>query len=473
MLFIAAEADPFVKVGGLGDVAGSLPAALKRLRPDLDIRLTIPFYEAVHNLNLHTVLVASFPIASKSGAIQADIFETKLGELPVYLIDGMPIEAAKGIYGTDFEMDAEKFIFFSLACLYLPAVLHWPIDILHANDWHTAIAVHELAAKRQDQPELALTKSILTLHNLPFMGTGAQKALQKFFVAPARNPRMPAWSRTLPLPMGINAADKIIAVSPTYANEILTGDYGCDLQAFLQTKKKKLSGILNGIDYQCWNPQEDKLIQASFSSETLSQRLRNKQALQNEYSLKKDTATPLLTFIGRMDNQKGVDLVIEALQRLHHKKWQAIFLGTGSPALEAQIQALQNCYPDQIRATLRFDAALSHRLYAGADILLMPSRYEPCGLAQMIAMHYGCIPVARATGGLVDTIQGYSKGPAAATGFLSWGATEVEFSQVVDSALEIYQQSEIWQKLQQNGMSQDFSWQNSAEKYAALYDMLT
>lgn len=472
MLFIAAEADPFVKVGGLGDVAGSLPAALKRLRPDLDIRLVIPFYEAVHRLDLQTVQVASFPIASESGPIQAAVFETKLDELPVYLIDGTPIEAAKGVYGTNFEMDAEKFIFFSLACLYLPEVLQWPLDILHANDWHTAIAVHELAAKKQRQSELSDVKSILTLHNLPFMGTGTQNALQKFFVAPARNPRMPAWSRTLPLPMGMNSADKIIAVSPTYAKEILTSDYGCNLQAFLQTKKKKISGILNGIDYRCWNPQEDDLIEANFSSETLPQRLRNKQALQNEYSLKKDTATPLLAFIGRLDNQKGVDLVIEALQSLHHKKWQAIFLGTGSPTLEAQIQALQNHYPDQIRATLRFDAALSHRLYAGADILLMPSRYEPCGLAQMIAMHYGCVPVARATGGLVDTIQDYSKGPVAATGFLSPGTTEVEFSQVLDSALEIYQQSEIWQKLQQNGMSQDFSWQNSAAKYAALYNKL-
>ncbi len=472
VLFIAAEADPFIKVGGLGDVAGSLPIALKKFVPSLDIRLAIPFYEVIHRSNVQADLVTSFSIPSTIGDVQADIFETRLGDLPVYLIDGKPIAANKEVYGTDFEMDAEKFVFFSLACLYLPMHLHWQIDILHANDWHTAISIYELVARKKEIPELSYVRSLLTIHNLPFMGAGSQNALKKFLITPAKNPRMPPWSRTLPLPMGMNAADKIVAVSPTYANEILTSDFGCDLQSFLQTKKKKITGVINGIDFNVWNPIKDQFIQSNFSTGQLSARAENKLALQKEFSLSIDPNKPLLTFIGRLDKQKGIDLVIEALQDLQNKNWQLIFLGKGLSELEAQIQALQCQFPDQIRAALRFDLALSHRLYAGADMLLMPSRYEPCGLAQMIAMHYGCVPLARATGGLVDTIVDYSSEPKLATGFLFQNTSGLQFSQTIESAIKIFQQTEIWQKIQQNGMSQDFSWQNSAAKYYSLYNSI-
>ena len=469
VLFIAAEADPLIKVGGLGDVAGSLPLALKNTAPEMDIRLAIPYYAAIHNENIPAKQVAFFPIASVNGPVEALVFETKIGDLPVYLIDGAPIAACQPVYGSNLEQDAEKFIFFSLACLYLPSHIDWAIDILHANDWHTAITIHELSLQKSKRPEFAGIKTLLTLHNLPFMGTGSKQALEKYAVSPARNPRMPGWARTLPLPMGLNASDKIVAVSPTYAREILTPEYGCDLQNFLQTRQKKLLGIVNGIDFHVWNPQDDVCLRTNYSFKTLAQRAKNKTNLQKEFELPQLLSVPLLTFIGRMDQQKGIDLAIEAMQSLQKQSWQAIFLGTGNKIIEDQVSSLKEQFPEQVRTVFRFDGPLSHRLYAGADMLLMPSRYEPCGLAQMIAMRYGCVPIARATGGLVDTIQDYEVNPEASTGFLYKGNDSKEFARAIQSAFQVYNQSEKWQLIQTNGMKQDNSWQNSAAQYYKLY----
>ena len=469
VLFIAAEADPLIKVGGLGDVAGSLPLALKRLNPEMDIRLAIPFYDSIQQKRISTKKVVSFFILSTDGDIQADVYETTIDQLPVYLIDGKPITVNKPVYGTDFEMDAEKFIFFSLACLYLPQKINWPIDILHANDWHTSVALHVLAQRREDFADYSKVKSLLTLHNLPFMGTGSQKAIKKFMISPAKNPRMPDWSRSLPLPMGINAADMTIAVSPTYAKEILTPSYGCDLQNFLKSKNKKLCGILNGIDYQIWDPETDSDLNTNFSIDSISKRSENKKSLQSEFSLAVDPSIPLFVSIGRMDQQKGLDLVLSALPEIKNNKWQIIFLGTGDKKLEAQVTELQIKYPEQVRSALRFDSALSHRLYAGGDMLFMPSRYEPCGLAQIIAMRYGCVPVARATGGLVDTIQNYSDSDVCSTGFLFSGNSPVEFASTIDSAIQLFSDPIKWREIQKNGMKQDFSWKVSAKQYSDLY----
>ncbi|MHC1741143.1 MAG: glycogen synthase [Anaerolineaceae bacterium] len=472
VLFISAEAEPFVKVGGLGDVAGSLPLSLKKLEPTLDIRLAIPFYPGIHKSNRPIRLVTRFPIQTIDGEVEALIYETALGDLPVYLIDGNPIAANKLVYGADFAADAEKFVFLSLACLYLPSQINWTIDILHANDWHTSVAIHALSLLKTEIPAFLHVKSVLTLHNLPFMGTGASDALAMFNIPAARNPRLPAWARTLPLPMGINSADKIVAVSPTYANEILTSGYGCDLQIFLQSKKKRLSGILNGIDIACWNPEDDKLIQSNYSSSILAPRSINKTFLQEEFDLEVNSKIPLLTFIGRMDRQKGIDIAIQALELNHSLPWQMIFLGTGDKTIEGSILELQSQFPNQIRSALRFDAPLSHQLYAGADMLLMPSRYEPCGLAQMIAMRYGCVPVANATGGLVDTIQPFLVESTNATGFLCNNSSAVAYSTVLASAIKAFGKSEIWSNIQINGMKQNNSWQKSAARYYELYRSL-
>lgn len=470
VLFIAAEADPFIKIGGLGDVSGSLPLALNRQYPEIDIRLVIPYYDAIHQKQLQVKEVARFSIPSTTGDINTIVYETNLEDLPVYLIDGEPITINKPVYGTNFEMDAEKFIYFSLACLALPKYLHWSVDILHANDWHTAIAIHALALQEKIHPELRKIKKILTLHNLPFMGTGSENALKKFMIPAAKNPRMPVWARTLPLPMGINSADRIIAVSSTYAQEIMTPEFGCDLQNFIISKQKHLIGIVNGIDYKIWDPETDSNCQPKYSINTLEERIENKTRIQKEFSLPKNPSIPLFAFIGRMDRQKGIDLALSAFQKLDkNTKWQAIFLGTGDKTLESEVQALQEKFPDQFRAAIRFDSSLSHRLYAGADILLMPSRYEPCGLSQIIAMRYGCVPVARATGGLKDTIENYVPGNEHATGFLFDGHESEDLLIAINNAISTFSSPEIWKTIQINGMKKDFSWQISAEKYYNTY----
>jgi starch synthase len=471
VLFIAAEADPFVKVGGLGDVAGSLPLAIKSARSDIDIRLAIPYYGSVKTSSPVKFLLG-FSVPSVDGPVWAEVFETALGNIPVYLIAGSPIQPDQPVYGTDFTQDAEKFVFFSLACLRLPEHLGWPVDILHANDWHTAVALHALKQNASAFPHDQKIKSILAIHNLPFMGAHSEVALQKFEIQPAQNSNMPPWSRSLPMPMGINAADQVIAVSPTYAKEILTPGYGCDLQSFLKTRKSSISGILNGIDYNVWNPSTDPLISTQFDIKTLNSRTSNKISLQKECSLDTDQNIPLLAYVGRLDVQKGIDLLIESIRLVTDRTFQLIVLGTGLNTLEKQLSDLQVEFKDKIRFINKFDPHLSHRVYSGADILLMPSRYEPCGLAQLIAMRYGCIPVANATGGLKDTIHDFSMDSVQATGFLSPKPEITAFSEQINLSLSTYQDRSTWQNLQKNAMMADFSWNKSARKYLSLYEKL-
>ncbi len=473
VLFIASEADPLIKIGGLGDVSGSLPLALKKLTlaadssVDLDIRLALPYYGQLKNTSLAPSKIGAFTLSTQELPLAVSVYATELNGIPLYLLDSSLISPEAPVYGADFKADASKFIFFSLACLQLPKLLNWHLDILHANDWHTAVAVHELPILARTELSLQKTHSILAIHNLPFMGTGSEEGLEYFQVPFARNPRMPKWARSLPLPMGINAADRIIAVSPGYAQEIMTPEYGCDLQDFIITKKARLSGIVNGIDPDIWNPQTDDKIRQNFSSSSLEVRGQNKEALQRELGLPVLPDTPLMAFIGRLDRQKGIDLALEALKKFNKTPWQIVFLGTGNSQIEADLKTLQEKYPDQVRLALRFDAALSHRIYAGADILLMPSRYEPCGLAQMIAMRYGCIPVARATGGLLDTIS-HEK-----TGFLFDGNDSAAMAGGLKTAFKAFAKKEQWHKMQVNAMNTDFSWQNSAREYLNVYQELS
>ncbi len=474
ILFIAAEADPFVKVGGLGDVAGSLPRAIASLTKanglehNIDIRLVIPYYQQIKDQSIPVKRVTSFALDSIQGPVQAEVYSTTTTGITTYLISGEPINRNTAVYGEDFKSDAEKFVFFSLACLALPHVLEWRVDILHANDWHTAVAAHALKAMVDKPRELKTTRSILTIHNLPFMGAGAEEGLTKYGILPSPNKNLPPWGKTLPLPMGLAAADQIVAVSPTYAKEILTPEYGCDLQKFLRTRKNRISGILNGLDTQTWDPFTDPFIEVNFNITQMKEKKKNKAALQKEFGFDQDENIPLLILISRMDPQKGIDIALEGLRLIKDIPFQAILLGTGMVRLENACRELADVFPQKIHTSIQFNARLSHRMYAGADILLMPSRYEPCGLAQMIAMRYGTIPVARATGGLMDSIIDESENEHA-TGFLFSTAEPVSFSRALQRAIEVFNNNDRWHRLKQNAMSQDFSWSRSALEYVKLY----
>jgi len=271
--------------------------------------------------------------------------------------------------------------------------------------------------------------------------------------------------------MGLAAADQVIAVSPTYAREIMTPEFGCDLQGFLQTRRSRVSGILNGIDTRSWDPATDPVLVRNFDSSSLDKRIKNKRALLQEFQLDQGDDIPLLIMISRMDRQKGVDIVIDGLRNISEEPWQAILLGTGDKRLEQDCKDLEIELAHKVRAAILFDTNLSRRMYAGADMLLMPSRYEPCVLSQMFAMRYGCLPVARATGGMVDTIID-PKSSDSGTGFLFSRIDPRSFANTLKRALQAYCQKDTWRIMQENAMAQDFSWARSAEQYVNLYTKL-
>ena len=470
ILFLAAEADPFIKVGGLGDVAGSLPGSLRALSPRLDVRLCIPFHKNLNLDGFKLTPVADYDVPRNGQNIPAKVFETNLLGTPVYLIDGPPIAASQSVYSSDIGLDGEKYTFFSMAALELIKYIRWQPNIIHANDWHTAPAVYSLY-HRQGDPYYAWIKSIIEIHNLPFMGGGASPYLSAYGLHPNSNPNLPDWARHFPLPMALAAADAIVAVSPAYARELMTPEFGCGLQDFLRTRADALSGILNGIDPGNWDPRTDSTLTANYDGASLDRRAANKTKLQRMLGLSIDPDVPLISMITRMDPQKGVDIAVDGLRLASNQNWQAIILGTGIPYLETAVRSLQDEMPDRVRAEIRYDANLSREIYGGADILLMPSRYEPCGLAQMIAMRYGCVPLGRATGGLNDTIRAYTDN-VGGTGFLFDEPSPYSFANCLRESLTVFNDKERWVRLQQNGMTQDFSWENAAGQYSDLYHKL-
>ena len=471
ILFLASEADPFVKIGGLGDVAGSLPPALMRVDPQLDIRLVIPFHGAIQRRQLPLRQELAFAVTTPAGTIPSEALTTEHDGVTVHMIAGPPITPDAPVYTADAAEDAEKFVFFSVAALEMARAMDWQPDIVHANDWHTAVTPYLLDLTQGQDSFYQDTRSLLGLHNLPYMGNGAGPALDAYGIPPASASPLPGWAQHLPLPLGLLAADHIVTVSPNYAREILQPEFSSGLEEFLRTRADSISGILNGIDTRRWDPAGDPAIPANFNIDTLQHRPQNKAALQAEFDLPQDPQVPLLGLVSRMDSQKGIDLVPDALRQVAHLPWQAIILGTGVVELEAVMRQLQDEFPERLRAVLRFDAPLSHRIYAGSDALLIPSRYEPCGLTQMIAMRYGCVPVARATGGLVDTIRD-GDDPARNTGFLFQNPESASLARAIERVISQFQDTAAWGALQRSGMRGDFSWERSAQGYLDLYQSL-
>lgn len=457
---LAAEAAPWVKVGGLADVAAELPRALMAL--GVEARLALPLHPSLDASGLTLRFAGRFDIPSRAGPQSCELLTAEANGLLLLLIDGQPVRSAARVYG-DPEADAHKYILFSLAALKACELLDWRPDVVHAHDWHAAPAMARLNTCRAENDFWRHTGTVLTIHNLPFMGSGGQAALDAFGLRPSLYPALPDWARLLPLPLGMASADWLTTVSPTYALEIQTQEFGCGLENFVRSRADRLRGILNGIDQARWDPASDPDLIERFTSDTLQARLRNKHWLQAEFGLPIDPTTPLLAMVTRIDPQKGVDLALEALNQLSQEAWQVVLLGTGDPALEAQVKAFAADHRDRARALLRFDAALSRRLYGGADALLVPSRYEPCGLAQMIAMRYGCLPIVRAVGGLRDTV-------SEETGFLFQRPEATELAQAVLRALHLYRRPAEWRERQQRAMAADFGWERPARQFLEVYD---
>lgn len=475
VLFLAAESEPFVKIGGLGDVAGALPDAIHCISakqpgsPPIDIRMALPYHDIIKQKGFPTEFLGEFNVPKQEETIPCQVYRYTGGPFPVYLLDGSPLKEGSPVYSLNTSDDGEKYVFFSLAALGLPDFLKWRVDILHANDWHTATAIYALRKFPKSSRQLSTAKTVHTLHNLPFMGYGIQQTLTDYGLPPTKNTLLPDWARHAPLPLGLLHADKIVAVSPHYAEEILTPEFGCGLEDFLNTRTSALTGIVNGLDTDLWDPENDPHIQQIFSVKTLSTRIENKRHLQSAFNLSINDEVPLMTLISRMDPQKGIDIALKGLVYCEDLPWQAIILGTGTPFVEDLARELAARYPDRVRAVIDFDNKLAHQLYAGADMLLMPSRYEPCGLSQMISMRFGCVPIARKTGGLADTIQPVSHCVDGGTGFLFVKPYPSAFADTLKRTIRYFHKPDLWQQIQRNGMQMDFSWEKSAQKYIDIY----
>lgn len=474
VLYLCSEAHPFVKIGGLGDVAGSLPPVLYHLTPEeldgwkIDIRLAIPYHPVIAQDYGFEAPSDVITLEPKSGALTIDVFETELEGMPVYLLDGDLITKAKSVYSFNPAEDVPKFSAFSFAALALVEKMGWKPDIVNANDWHTALAVYAVNRYRRRRNSFFRgTKTILSIHNLPYMGADCKATLKDYGMTPRFYFQLPKWARRFCMPLGIATADELIAVSPNYAKEIQTPEFGCTLENYLRQRADSVSGIINGLDLAAWNPETDEQILQRFSVETLEKREKNKQALIEKFELDPDPAIPLIIIVSRMDHQKGMDITVDALRQLKDEKWQAIILGSGQVDVEDEVRALEKEFPDRVRAVIRYDGKLAKELYAGGNMILLPSRYEPCGLTQLISMRYGCVPVAHETGGFKDTI--IPEGTPGQTGFLYSGNTPENLAACTQKAFAAYQDAKRWRRIQQNGMSLDFSWKKSAITYAHHY----
>ncbi len=465
ILFLSAEVAPFAKTGGLGDIGGSLPKALHAMGHD--VRVVMPAY---NNIESGYPGVSSMPlqllVPTGSGLLGAGAFEGRLpgSDVPVYFIAEYNLFGRPNIYG--YWDDAYRFAFFSKAALELTLALDWKPDVLHANDWHTAPAVTWLHTAGATDPRFQNIGSVFTIHNLAHQGKTSWNVfdyMQLFTHGLSEE----AYGEVNFMARGIYHANIINTVSPTYAREIMTPEGGAGLDGLLRHRQRDLHGILNGLDYDEWNPGADKRLAAGYGVDDMDGREANRRALQAAVGLPQLANIPILAMVTRLDWQKGLDIVGHALHLLmngYAGPAQFVVLGSGAPQYEDMFRRMAGYHREKMSAYIGYHAELAPLIYAGSDMFLMPSLFEPCGLGQMIAMRYGSVPLVRATGGLADTVQdgitGYS--------FYDFSADAL-FNTIQRATYTYNTDRDSWRRIQANGMTNNFSWERSAQGYEQLY----
>lgn len=471
VLFLSAEVFPFAKTGGLADVSGSLPKAIRALGHD--IRVAMPRYGFIDagRWDLR-VAIPHLHVPFGQGTEPATVYQAEMDGVPVYMIDNARFFHRDGIYA--YPDDAERFIFFSRAALELARALDWAPDIVHCNDWHTALVPNWLKTVYRDDPFWRQARTIYTVHNLAYQGIFGYRVLEVAGLAHygfVAHPQLSQWDHVVHfMGRGLIFADFITTVSPRYAQEIMGPEHGAGLDPILRDRTDTVVGILNGIDTEVWNPAADPDLARQYDADHLEDRVQNKRALQEEARLPANPDLPLLGFIGRLTEQKGIDLLTQAVDDIaRYLEAQLVVLGTGEERWHKALQDVAQRHPANIRLFLTFNAPLAHRIYAGVDILLMPSRFEPCGLNQMIAMRYGAIPVVREVGGLADTVQDFNPRTGEGNGFAFYPYGPTALYTAVVRAVETWKHEGMWQDLQRRGMATDFSWTRSARRYVDVY----
>lgn len=477
LLFVTSEASPLIKTGGLADVSGSLPVALQRLR--WSVRLLLPAYPTAQERAAPTKLIARLQIAGIMGEVQ--LLEGRLPgtRLPVWLVDYAPAFTRDGNPylgpdGNDWPDNAERFALLARCAVEIArgrAGLHWIPDIVHCNDWQTGL----VPALLSTEPQRPAT--VFTIHNLAYQGLFPAETFQSLKLPPQLwTPEgLEFYNRLSFIKGGLAYADRLTTVSPRYAQEILTPEFAYRLEGLLQHRSRLLTGIINGINDSEWNPANDPHIVCPYSANHFRDKIRNKRALQTEFGLPEEDDKLLLGFIGRLVEQKGIDLILATLDQFASLPVQLVLLGSGERRFEQALTAAVRRHPATLAIHIGYDESLAHRVEAGADAFLMPSRFEPCGLNQLYSLRYGTPPIVHAVGGLRDTV--VDAKPATlragtATGFCFEQASVENLLATVERAATLFAQPRQWPRLAKTGMRQDFSWQASAQRYARLYQTL-
>lgn len=474
ILFVASEAHPLVKTGGLGDVAGSLPVALQSLRAD--VRLLLPAYRDAMARAGKLKPVTTLSIPGLNAPVR--IMEGKLPEtsLITWLVDFPPAYDRPGnpyldLHGQPWPDNAMRFALLAHAATALAlgrTQLKWRPDVVHCHDWQTGL-VPVLLASEKSRPA-----TVFTIHNLSYQGLFPPKTFKALGLAPT------LWSpealefhgRLSFIKGGIVFADQLTTVSPTYAREIQTPEFGDGLDGLLRHRAARLTGILNGIDDAQWDPARDRFLVKHYSSRQLRNKAANKLALQQELGLPPETDTPLISMVGRLVQQKGIDLIIDTLPGLMHRPLQLAVLGSGETGYEETLRKQAVRHAGRLALRIGYDEGLAHRIEAGSDMFLMPSRFEPCGLNQLYSLRYGTVPIVRRAGGLADTVVDATEEniiSGKATGIVFRDARAAALLGAVDRALALRRDAVRWKQIMLAGMRQDFSWDRSAEEYLRLY----
>lgn len=470
ILFVTSEVHPLIKTGGLADVSATLPAALQTLGQD--VRLLVPGYIPVLETLENKQAVASFPVFAGQAPVKLLSAIMPHTGVPVYVLDAPQYFCrVAGPYhyelGGDWPDNAMRFGLLSKVAAMLGSAdspIAWQADIVHCNDWQTGLAPAYLHLCAE-----AHAKSVMTIHNIAFQGNFDHNWLEPLSLPQScfdlHGVEFHGFLSFLKA--GLHYADRIVTVSPTYAHEIQTTEMGNGMQGLLTVRNGDVSGIMNGIDTDEWDPATDMYLAAHYDSRDLAPKAAVKLALQQCLGLEKNAPAPLLGVVSRLTYQKGLDLLLECLPKLLDGGAQLAVLGSGDPDLERRYQQLALRYPGRVSVTVRFDEGLSHQIMAGADIFLMPSRFEPCGLNQMYGMHYGTPPVVRRTGGLADSVIDVSQ--TGGTGFVFEEETAVALYRTIGSAIECYRDKKRFKRIQLNGMAREFGWRGSAQRYLDLY----